>query len=65
MGSTQHRNTLEEDNGFNMNEMITKKTVVDPAQFYEFMEILGEGKTSQVFKARSRLTEQLRVIKKV
>jgi hypothetical protein len=45
--------------------MIKKTTVADPSQFYEFMDMLGEGKTSEVFKARSLLTGQLRVIKKV
>jgi len=65
MGSTQHKKTQEEDNVFAMKEMIKKKTVVDPTQFYEFMDMLGEGKTSEVFKARSLVTGQFRVIKKV
>lgn len=45
--------------------MVKKSAVKDPTTHYQFLEKIGEGSYSEVFKVQSRCTGQFRVIKKV
>lgn len=65
MGSTQHKQTKQEEGPFGVKEMVRKSQVLDPAAHYEFLELLGEGNYAKVFKARGVATGEFRVVKKV
>ena len=46
-------------------EMVKKNAMTNPELHYKFLEKIGEGSYSEVFKAQSLHTNQYRVIKRV
>lgn len=68
MGSTQgkaQKMEKEEEKCFIFKEMVKKSMVSSPEAHYKFLERIGEGNYSEVYKVQSLSTGQMRVIKKV